>query len=183
VLAQVRSERKVNTVDLLTRKDYHWLDAPCIIREYDPEKERLKHAVIIHSSGSTGLPKPIFLTHQSCLGAFAVNLNRRALITSPFFHSHCFYETFRSIYSRKPIYYCNYARPLTQQSVTAMLEHVKPDLFHCVPYILKLLSESERGVSALASVGFVLFAGSACPDDLGDRLVKCGVNLNGNYGA
>ncbi|KAF2676380.1 acetyl-CoA synthetase-like protein [Lentithecium fluviatile CBS 122367] len=183
VLAEVQKEQHVNVLELLAREDYCRLDAPVLVRKYEPEKERRKRSIIIHSSGSTGLPKPIFLTHMSCIAAFTTNLDRRALITSPFFHSHCFYETFRSIYSGKPIYYCNYALPLTKQSVTAMLDHVKPDLFHCVPYVLKLLAESEEGIQALAKVNFVLFAGSACPDDLGDTLVKRGVNLNANYGA
>lgn len=64
-----------------------------------------------------------------------------------------------------------------------MIEHVKPDLLHCVPYVLKLLAESEEGIACLASVKLVIFGGSACPDDLGDRLVRHGVNLVANYGA
>ncbi|KAI8941639.1 hypothetical protein NX059_002852 [Plenodomus lindquistii] len=183
VLSEVQKERPVDVIDLLVHSDYCNLDAPKFVRKYDPVKERRKHSIIIHSSGSTGLPKPIFLTHLSCIAAFQANLDRRALITSPFFHSHCFYETFRSIYSGKPIYYCNYALPLTKRSVMAMLERSKPDLFHCVPYVLKLLAESDDGIAALAKVDFVIFAGSACPDDLGDKLVRQGVNLNANYGA
>jgi hypothetical protein len=99
------------------------------------------------------------------------------------FHSQGFYETFRSIYSGKPIYYCNYSLPLTKQNLIDMIDYVKPDLLHCVPYVLKLLAESPEGVRSLAKVALVLFGGSACPDDLGDRLVKNGVNLVANYGA
>ncbi|KAF2846669.1 acetyl-CoA synthetase-like protein [Plenodomus tracheiphilus IPT5] len=183
VLSEVQKERPVEIIDLLAHSEYCNLDAPQFVRKHDPANERRKHSIIIHSSGSTGLPKPIFLTHMSCIAAFQANLDRRALITSPFFHSHCFYETFRSIYSGKPIFYCNYALPLTKHSVVAMLERAKPDLFHCVPYVLKLLAESNEGIAALAKVNFVIFAGSACPDDLGDKLVRQGVNLNANYGA
>lgn len=183
VLEQVRETRQVDVADLLVHQDYCDLHVPPIERTYDAQVERHKTCIIIHSSGSTGLPKPIFLTHKSCIASFSTHLNRKALITSPFFHSHCFYETFRSIYSGKPIYYCNYALPLTKASVIAMLNRVKPELFHCVPYVLKLLAGSEDGNNALARVDFVLFAGSACPDDLGNDLVKHGVNLNANYGA
>lgn len=183
VLSEVQKERQLDIVELLAHAEYATLNAPPLVRTYNPETERRKHSIIIHSSGSTGLPKPIFLTHLSCIAAFSANLDRRALITSPFFHSHCFYETFRSIYSGKPIYYCNYKLPLTKRSVVEMLEQAKPDLFHCVPYVLKLLAESEEGIQALAKVNFVIFAGSACPDDLGDKLVRNGVNLNANYGA
>lgn len=183
VLTEVQKERQLQLLELLVHSDYYGVDALPFTRSYDKEKETRKNAIIIHSSGSTGLPKPIYLTHRSCIAAFATNLDMRALITSPMFHSHCFYETFRSIYSAKPIYYCNYTLPLTRQNLIAMIEHVKPDLLHSVPYVIKLLAESEEGIRTLASVKLVLFAGSACPDDLGDKLVRNGVNLVGNYGA
>lgn len=64
-----------------------------------------------------------------------------------------------------------------------MVDTVKPELFHVVPYMVKLIAESELGVKCLAKVKLVLFGGSACPDDLGDRLVAQGVNLVANYGS
>lgn len=168
---------------LLVHSDYYGVDAPIFHRSYDPNKETKKTAVIIHSSGSTGLPKPIFLTHENCIATFAANLNMRALIASPLFHSHGFYETFRSIYSGKPIFLGNYAFPLTRQSLMDMVDAVKPELFHVVPYMVKLIAESNLGVRCLTKVKLVLFGGSACPDDLGDRLVAQGVNLVANYGS
>ncbi|KAI0471149.1 hypothetical protein F4859DRAFT_505065 [Xylaria cf. heliscus] len=182
-LAGVSKERQPTLVPILSHSDYYRKDAPAFLRLCDSEYESKKIAVILHSSGSTGLPKPIWLSHKSCIGAFAVNMNMRSLITSPLFHSHGFYEVFRSIYSRKPIYLANYSLPLTRQSLLKMLEHVKPELFHCVPYVVKLLAESDAGIQALANVNMVLFAGSSCPDDLGDLLVSRGVNLVANYGA
>ena len=64
-----------------------------------------------------------------------------------------------------------------------MIEYVKPEVWHCVPYLLKLLAETEEGIIALTKVNLVLFGGSSCPDDLGDRLVERGVYLVANYGA
>ena len=104
-------------------------------------------------------------------------------MTQPLFHSFGFYETFRSIYSGKPMYYYNYSLPITAKGLTETIEHVKPDLLFCVPYVLKLLGETEQGIQALASIDVVMYGGSACPDDLGDRLVKNGVNIVANYGA
>lgn len=183
VLAEVRQQRTLQILPLLVHSDYSHKSAPRFIRPYVPEKEVRKIAVIIHSSGSTGLPKPIYLTNRSCLAAFSTNLGMRALLTSPLFHSHGFYEVFRSIYSAKPIFLCNYELPLTRESVMQMIDAVKPDLFHCVPYVIKLLAEAEEGIRALAKVKLVLYGGSGCPDDLGDRLVEEGVYLCGNYGA
>ncbi|KAI0531865.1 hypothetical protein GGR58DRAFT_492106 [Xylaria digitata] len=182
-LAEVSKERQPTLVPILAHSDYYRKDAPAFVRLCDPEYENKKMAVILHSSGSTGLPKPIWLSHRSCIGAFALNMDMRSLLTSPLFHSHGFYELFRSIYSRKPIYLANYSLPLTRQSLVKILEHVKPELFHCVPYVVKLLAESDAGIRALAKVNMVLFAGSSCPDDLGDLLVSRGVNLVANYGA
>ncbi|KAL2876832.1 hypothetical protein SGCOL_007855 [Colletotrichum sp. CLE4] len=183
VLAEVQLKRKLDILPLLSHSDYYGKDAPVFSRAYDPERESKKIAAIIHSSGSTGLPKPIYLTHKSCIGAFSVHMNMRAFIVSPLFHSHGFYETFRSIYSKKPIYYGNYSLPLTRQSLIQMINCVKPEIFHVVPYVVKLLAETDEGIRALASVKLVLFGGSSCPDDLGDRLVNNGVYLVGNYGS
>lgn len=182
VLSEVQKTRQLDLLPLLQHSDYYNKPAPVFSRPYDPHKETTKTAAIIHSSGSTGLPKPIYLTHRSCIGAFSTNMNMRAFIVSPLFHSHGFYETFRSVYSGKPIYIGNYDIPLTRQNLVEMLRRVKPELFHVVPYVVKLLAETDEGVRALADVKMVLFGGSSCPDDLGDRLVKAGVYLVGNYG-
>ena len=183
VLEEVKNERGTILFELLRHEEYYGVDAPVFHRSYDPYKETTKNIVIIHSSGSTGLPKPIYLTNRSCIAAFSTNLDRKALMTQPLFHSFGFYETFRSIYSGKPMYYFNYAFPLTKQNIIATLEVVRPDLLFCVPYVLKLLGESEEGIKSLAKVNLVMYGGSACPDDLGDMLVKKGVNLVANYGA
>ncbi|CAG1966199.1 unnamed protein product [Fusarium graminearum] len=183
VLEQVQQNRQLDILPMLQGVDVYKHDAPRFIRDYSPEAESRKVAVIIHSSGSTGLPKPIYLTNASCIGAFSVHMNMRGFLTSPFFHSHGFYEIFRSIYSGKQIYLTNYGLPITRESVIAQLKATKPEIFHCVPYVIKLLAESEEGIGILASMKVVLYAGSGCPDDLGDRLVEAGVNLCGNYGA
>jgi thioester reductase-like protein len=183
VLKEVKAERDTTVLELLKHEEYYAVEAPSFDRAYNPYKETAKNIVIIHSSGSTGLPKPIYLTNRSCIAAFSTNLDRKALMTQPLFHSFGFYETFRSIYSGKPMYYFNYAFPLTKQNITATLEAVKPDLLFCVPYVLKLLGEYKEGIEALAKIDLVMYGGSACPDDLGDMLVKNGVNLVANYGA
>jgi acyl-coenzyme A synthetase/AMP-(fatty) acid ligase len=183
VLTEVRSQKDVILLEMLKPEEYVGVDAPVLVRDYDPEQETTKQVVIIHSSGSTGLPKPIYLTNRSCIAAFSAHLDRRALMTQPLYHSFGFYETFRSIYSGKLMYYFNYSLPLTKQNLTATIDHVRPDLLFCVPYILKLLAESNEGIRSLSKVELVMYGGSACPDNLGDTLVKNGVNIVANYGA
>lgn len=137
ILAEVREElSQLAHKPILVHSDYHGRDAPIFSRTYDPQREANKTAAIIHSSGLPGLPHPILLSNTNCIATFDANVNMRALIASPLFHSHGFYEAFRSIYSGKPIYLCNYAFPLTRQSLTDMVNTVKPELFHVVPYMV-----------------------------------------------
>ncbi len=51
-----------------------------------------------------------------------------------------------------------------------------------MPYVLKLLAETEEGVQVLADFEAVSFAGAAVPNDLGDRLTASGVNIVNNWG-
>lgn len=182
IVDDIETERPLTRLPLLQRSDYIGVKAPAFRRRYNPAKETNKIAVVIHSSGSTGFPKPIYLQHAQCLATFTQNFGMRAFLASPLFHSQGFYEMFRTIYSKKPIYLCNYTIPHTRQGLTAQLQHVKPEIFYCVPYLLKLLCETDEGISELAKVKLVLYAGSGCPDDVGDLLVSRGVNLTQNYG-
>ncbi|KAH7370037.1 male sterility protein [Rhexocercosporidium sp. MPI-PUGE-AT-0058] len=148
----------------------------------DPEAESTKIAWIIHSSGSTGLPKPIFQTHRAALRNYSSNLNLKGFITLPLYHAHGISSVFRAIHSKKHIYMYNADLPLTQQHLLRTLHRYDFQVFYGVPYALKLLGESEEGIAALAKLEVVMFGGSACPDSLGDRLVQNGVNLISHYG-
>ncbi|KAL5002470.1 hypothetical protein BDV10DRAFT_202602 [Aspergillus recurvatus] len=147
-----------------------------------PEMAR-KWAFIIHSSGSTGLPKPIFQTHAACIANYTTSNSYRALLTLPLYHNHGLCTFFRSMFKAKPIAIYNANLPLTGKNVLEVMEAFRPESFHGVPYVLKLLSEVQGGVEALANCQQVLFGGSSCPDELGDYLVDKGVRLISHYGA
>ncbi|KAK4150503.1 male sterility protein [Chaetomidium leptoderma] len=138
---------------------------------------------IIHSSGSTGLPKPIYQTHKAALANYAVSMEMKAFITLPLYHNHGICNLFRAIYSGKPIHLYNASLPLTHDYLSSIMRTHKFEIFYGVPYALKLLAESDEGIDMLRSLKIVMYGGSACPDDLGNRLVDCGVNLVGHYGA
>lgn len=74
--------------------------------------------------------------------------------------------------------------PLTSANICRIIRNspTPPVQHFAVPYVLKLLGETEEGVQTLANFEAVSFAGAAVPDDLGDRLVKAGVNLISFYG-
>jgi acyl-coenzyme A synthetase/AMP-(fatty) acid ligase len=179
----IQAETELTSVPILQRIHYRNVKAPKFQRLCDPAKESGKIAWIIHSSGSTGFPKPIFLTNYACLANFCKTLARRAFCTSPLFHSHGLMELFRCIYSKNTFFIGNFAFPVTRQNLIEAMNAAKPKMLCAVPYVIKLLAESEDGVKALLQTELVLYAGSSCPDDLGDKLVERGVNVVANYGA
>ncbi|VUC24080.1 unnamed protein product [Clonostachys rosea] len=145
-------------------------------------EETNQTAWIIHSSGSTGPPKPIYQTHHAALRNCENNMNMQGFITLPLYHGHGVSSVFRSITSIKKIYLMNATLPLTSPTLVQIMSTHKFDIFYGVPYALKLLAESENGIKVLAEMKVVMFGGSACPDALGDLLVNNGVNLISHYG-
>ena len=181
---EVQKLYSIEQVPLTIREDYRHVYAPRFFRrDCDPEKESKKLAWIIHSSGSTGFPKPIPLSNYACLANFAKGLGFKSFSTSPLFHSHCLMELGRAIYAKKAMYLGNYSFPVTSQNLMEAMSVAKPELLCAVPYVLKLLAETETGIAQLVRLKQVMYGGSACPDDLGDFLTERGVNLAGNYGA
>ncbi|KAJ5604808.1 hypothetical protein N7510_009962 [Penicillium lagena] len=149
----------------------------------DPAREGKKMAWILHSSGSTGFPKPIFLTNLQSLANFRKSFGFRLFNISPLFHSHGLMEIGRAFYTRATAYLGNHSLPVTYQNLYDALQIAQPQQISAVPYVIKLLAEKPEGIQALAKAEIVLYGGSSCPDDLGDRLVAQGVNLVANYGA
>jgi acyl-CoA synthetase (AMP-forming)/AMP-acid ligase II len=180
---EIQKEREIKSVPMLERSHYRHVSAPRFYRTCDPAIESRKIAWIVHSSGSTGFPKPIFLTNYACLANFCKTLARRAFCTSPLFHSHGLMELFRCIYSKNTFYIGNFSFPVTRQNLIGAMNAAKPKMLCAVPYVLKLLAESEEGIRALSQTELVLYAGSSCPDALGDMLEQRGVNVVANYGA
>ena len=74
--------------------------------------------------------------------------------------------------------------PLTSSNIVRIIASspTRPEQHFAVPYVLKMLAETEEGTRCLAGFEAVSFAGAAVPDDLGDRLVQAGVNLFSVYG-
>ena len=150
--------------------------------EYDPAVESANVCWVIHSSGSTGLPKPIYQTHAAALRNYANNFNMKGYITLPLYHAHGISSVFRGIHSLQLIHMYNASLPLTAPTLIDTMKKHAFEVFYGVPYALKLLGESQQGIDVLKKLKLVMFGGSSCPKDLGDRLVKNGVPLISHYG-
>ncbi|KAI1855756.1 hypothetical protein JX265_012201 [Neoarthrinium moseri] len=154
-----------------------------LTRGLDDSVETNNLVYIIHSSGSTGLPKPIYQTQKSAIANYSMSMDMKAFITLPLYHNHGICNMFRAIYSGKPIHLYNADLPLTREHLTGIMRTHKFEIFYGVPYALKLLAETDEGMQLLCELNIVMYGGSACPDDLGNQLVASGVNLVGHYGA
>lgn len=148
-----------------------------------PPNASQRIAFIVHSSGSTGLPKPIFQTHRACVSNYSGGIPYRAFLTLPLFHNHGISTLMRALCAGRQIAMYNSSLPLAGSTLIDAMEATKPESLHCVPYALKLLAESSDGIEALRRCKLVLYGGSSCPDELGDRLVENDVYLVGHYGA
>lgn len=147
------------------------------------EDEYLLPITIIHSSGSTGFPKPITATNKAAISNCA-NFGLITLTTLPLYHGHGHSNLHRAFYSKKPLYlFPTGSVPLTSANVIKFIKQT-PDVesLSGVPLALKLLAETTEGLQILKSLKLVMFGGSACPDKLGDSLVNEGIRLVGHYG-
>lgn len=109
--------------------------------------------------------------------------NRNDFSTFPIYHSWGKTLLVSAIYHGKCLHLPNAELPLTADNLAAAVEKVQPGVFHLVPYVLKLLGETQRGVEALKACSQVLYAGGSCPEDLGDRLTAEGVFLGSLFGS
>ena len=180
----IKQKRHVKTLLIIPKNDF---DADPSAANKRPGERREKStsqgvAFIMHSSGSTGLPKCIYLTHAACIHNFVSGYPLECFITVPLYHMHGHSSLYRAMYQRKLCYIYNAALPLTGINLITALNAVRPELLLTVPYGLKLLSESQSGISALRNCQKVSYAGSNCPDELGDYLSACGVQLVSTFG-
>ncbi|KAE8552658.1 hypothetical protein TMatcc_007967 [Talaromyces marneffei ATCC 18224] len=137
---------------------------------------------IVHSSGSTGPPKPISMTHRQCLDNY-LRSGMSGFLTTPLFHNHDLATVFRGMVSGEKTGIFNAKLPLTNSNLVIAMRAANTESFHCVPYILKVHAETTEGIKELAKAKLVSFGGSSYRGDLGDMLIENGVNLIAQFGA
>jgi acyl-coenzyme A synthetase/AMP-(fatty) acid ligase len=173
-------------VPILTRAQYDLPEdetVPFQRQGVDGEKETLKKLIMMHSSGSTGLPRPIHYTHKRLLATMLTAQNLIAFQSVPLFHAHGFITFIQAIYKRKCIYLFNGRVPQTHDTVTAAIRAAEPEIVWTVPYVLKLLAEKRDGIEVLKKCKIVSCSGSRCPDELGDLMVREGIHFGTVFGA
>ncbi|KAH9923666.1 L-aminoadipate-semialdehyde dehydrogenase [Fomitopsis serialis] len=150
-----------------------------------PQDEKKRTCVILHSSGSTGFPKPVYISHSSMIANVAGFVSKPGFSALPVYHGFGHYSVFRCYYPGVPFVLYPAHLPLTSANLCKVINAIPIPcpLGFAVPYVIKLLGETEEGTRAMAKFESVTYAGAAVPDDLGDRLTAAGVNLKAIFGS
>ncbi|GKT46887.1 adenylate-forming reductase Nps11 [Colletotrichum spaethianum] len=147
--------------------------------------------LLLHSSGTTGLPKPIPLTHRQLL--FAVNCHgfdteEQAqglnLSTLPLFHGFGLVAPGLSLSAGKPTLYPVSDGIPNAVSIVELVKKTNAKSMMTVPFLLDAISDlpNEEGIKALAHMDFVGTGGAALSAGVGDKLTAGGVKLLNFYG-
>ncbi|KAI0377293.1 acetyl-CoA synthetase-like protein [Hypomontagnella monticulosa] len=148
----------------------------------DKGEEHTQVALMMHSSGSTGLPKPLFLSHRSLFASLVSGTGLKAFNALPWYHLHGLVTSMQAMWMRRPAHMFNAHLPLTADNLISALKSIEPEICHTVPYVLKLMAERQDGVDILKRCKFVTAAGARTPDELGNRVVEAGVKLGLIFG-
>ncbi|MCJ1287039.1 hypothetical protein MMC26_006386 [Xylographa opegraphella] len=181
---QVRHTWLGNHLPIPSRHKYDILDiGPRIQRDVHGPSETLRKAIVLHSSGSTKQPRPIYFTHARLLAICLPAMEYKAFISVPLFHTHGFSIMLQTLYKHQPLYIFNQNMPHTHQNLVNAIQAAQPEIVYTVPYVLKLLAEGQDGIDVLKACKVVSSSGSQCPDELGELLTEAGVHLGCMYGS
>ncbi|KAL9094401.1 MAG: hypothetical protein Q9165_003251 [Trypethelium subeluteriae] len=160
------------------------------------EQAQTEPLVALHSSGSTGLPKPIALNHGTVTphdlfpaiparGGKEINLNRfigkRVFFGLAMFHSAQICFVAYSIYSGTiPVFSPSFL-PTAAEANTALL-HGKVDAAFLPPVTLVEMARQPEYLESVRRLEFLTFGGAPLPRDVGNKL-KDHVHLFVSFGA
>ncbi len=135
-------------------------------------------AALFYTSGTTGTPKGVELTHRSLLGqlmagvALPSGLRRdEAVMSLPIAHIMGFAATLGLACAGIPVYFLPSFHPV---AVLDAIESRRASLFIGVPAMYRMLLEAGAGDRDLRSVRLWLSGADAMPPDLADRFKKMG---------
>lgn len=166
-------------------------------RQYD--EGRFDPLVVVHTSGSTGCPKPIIARQGSIAVADGFRnlvklhgqphawFGRKSrmgarLLSMPLFHTAGIYTAIFGIYYESPVVLPP-DRLVNAELIRECLRYSDTDSILLPPSIIEELSHSKQDISALKGLRSVAFAGGNLAQEAGDRLVKHGVRLMNAIGS
>jgi thioester reductase-like protein/acyl-CoA synthetase (AMP-forming)/AMP-acid ligase II len=145
------------------------------------------HVIVLHTSGSTGAPKPIFLTNgflstfypanqlpppegrQSAFGLFT-KPHDRFFSMLPAYHMFGLIVMVRTICAADNIVVTSPERPPNASSVIEVLQDLRPNAGAFAPSLLEDLCDTKAGLEAAGSLEHVFFGGGPLRQKAGDKL-------------
>ncbi|EGO29034.1 hypothetical protein SERLADRAFT_444920 [Serpula lacrymans var. lacrymans S7.9] len=148
---------------------------------------------ILHSSGSTSFPKPIFWTHLHLLQWASVPYFGERDLTGvrfaspgiPMFHGMGMFQTVWTAATGVIITVFEPKSPAIVPTPEVVFKHAvdtNSDLIFCVPSFVEVWYENKEYVSWLSKKQGVLFGGAPLNKEVGDALSKAGVSLFSLFG-
>ena len=181
-------EQGIKSIPLLNRATLHSGKPPLA---YTPPpsdyfSESSKPGFILHSSGSTGLPKLFPMTHSVILERIKTYLvspysNKSLFIISSFYNSAGLTFMLGSLSRSKVTYFCNDYLPYTAEGLGQLVKEARPQCIVAVPFALGRLATTSEGIEAMKTSDNVSVFGAVCPTWLGNELVDHGINLRTGY--
>ncbi|KAL3462250.1 hypothetical protein BJX64DRAFT_288581 [Aspergillus heterothallicus] len=174
--------------EALLSKDPQTYTTICHPNHYISESDR--DVVILHSSGTTGLPKPIYVSHRHLLSyvnnhclhdeaqAQAINLS-----TLPLYHGFGYVAPALAMGVGKTVCFPPGSVVPSATSTLALLSASRASSLMTVPSILDDLSRlGKDAMNRLADLDFVTFGGGLLNPAVGTALSSHGVRLLNHYG-
>lgn len=155
---------------------------------------------VLHTSGSTGLPKPIIVRQGMVAVADALqNLPswkgekiatvqwaeaKRIFVPMPLFHmAGIIGVIINAFYQDCPVVLAPTERPMTSDLVIECLDKADVESAMLPPAIVEDMGQSEQGIRALAKLTSVAYGGGNLARECGNRLTKQGARLFNLIGA
>ncbi|KAF1977379.1 acetyl-CoA synthetase-like protein [Bimuria novae-zelandiae CBS 107.79] len=147
------------------------------------------HSLILHTSGSTGLPKPIYLTvgglntvhaqasladeegFEQITKVFFAD-RRPLLVIAPLFHAMGILVGLRSLMCKGTIVRTPSEKMLSADLVVDAIESSKATFGIMPPSILEDVAATDRGIEALGKLEYVFFGGAPLATAAGEKICK-----------
>lgn len=178
LIASITKQRPMETFVVPSADEWLSSGAPAFPYTRSPEKTRWDPAVVLHTSGSTGMPKPVIFRQggflsidqhrnlpprdgaQNMWDEFAAR-SSRLLISMPFFHAAGLMCGFVlcSIYHGQEAVLPIADQPMTADLFAKAIKYSGCTSAVTAPSILEDLSNDEDGIATLKSLNFVVYGG------------------------